>query len=531
MDAELMAKLAKRLTVIEPHEPHNHVDTAQSHYEMPQQLIENHGNADTEDAEAKQQRRGKVQVPSWVVESDGSPRVWNRFRPMPWIPGLGALHGGLPFAASGRSCASSSREAPSIVGQVASRDMSQQSSLPAATAFVGVQPTESDAELLARLRMVEMERDAALHDVEMAEAAAARWRADLEEEAQRLRDLRRSLATELAELRGQGFDRETTPDLSSSAVESSSCELAAAMHEIHSLKVQLYRTTSQKEAMQARLLSLETELEHQESECERLHEQLVLSEQQEAKLRPVEDSERPQLLTRGSGLLEQPVVTPRTGVAPPPAAHFILGDNDDSEEEFLEPHPASTSTAAPDAQVHDLEFAYEYGLEATSKMSVERALHLAEWAARLSSRGSSRESHRHHSKSARTQAEESFKPHLAELESALAVLRSAKRSGSSSRVVSRQGSGFQRRPGLEEFEQPVAQLQQVLARIQSKQEKPVEAVKAEPAKSKKVKKVVDKTGVTKDFTEDIKRLQEVTRMLGLTTGGASSPAACSNGTV
>jgi len=140
---------------------------------------------------------------------------------------------------------------------------------------------------------------------------------------------------------------------------------------------------------------------------------------------------------------------------PPPDARYNLDDG------------------VPEAATSDLEFAYDWGLDLSGRMSVARALELARWAARAAGAGPALEGAAGGSEEATlapdaSNAEDlSFEGPLAELRRALLVL-----SGAAGHRVSGEEAA-QEEADVTSFDEPIANLQLALSRLgQSSQELP-----------------------------------------------------------
>lgn len=262
-------------------------------------------------------------------------------------------------------------------------------------------PSAIEAELCGRLRVAEKERDAALKEVELAEANANARRRELGDEAYRLRQVAQDLSHELAGIReeaalygcllGSVAGSATTASSTASDTRLNSedrKEVATAEHE--NLAAELCNHGAEQRIHGIRLSSLSQELERQRVARAELEDELCASLCNEESLRL-----RLELLRKGGN---EDDISTRLGammrtpwqdveerfavVLAPPQELFVLNDGDttggmDTSDLFDNGQNGSVDGSVVGREVSDLEFAYDWGLQLSGHMSVQRALELA----------------------------------------------------------------------------------------------------------------------------------------------------------
>eukprot|EP00930_Biecheleria_cincta_P061536 TRINITY_DN47103_c0_g1_i1.p1 TRINITY_DN47103_c0_g1~~TRINITY_DN47103_c0_g1_i1.p1 ORF type:complete len:535 (-),score=99.92 TRINITY_DN47103_c0_g1_i1:49-1629(-) len=519
MDPELLSKLTRRLRVIEG------ADAAQSAQVEASELTPRLGPRSKVqvpswiDAEARQEpaphlgRRRKVQVPSWVVDTveatNISPAFSRQVTPSNKSTASSSTARSRCFA-SGRSQAASSQQENTPPSQRCTPSNG------AASGAACSQQEQCEAARRLILRKAQLERDTAQRHVEEAEAAARSWAEDLASEAQRLRH---SLAT----LRGQH----------SAATGQVSClqhrdsigadgwipgapgdQLAPMQRKVQNLGIELFDLEMERGVLQARSDALTAELERQESSCAELLEKVEAKRQAQSEMRAEitnikhasADSASLQAPRRMSSL-------PST-VRPPADERFSL-----------DAHPGMESSMSTDEPKHgeyeaanDLEFAYDWGLELSTKMSIGRALQLARWAAaRGSNSVSGPEDFALVTEGSSINADEqSFEVPLAELQDALSVLQNAsavRRSGASmpaDRKICPEPTD------LSAFQSPIQELQKVLLELGGRGPKLGQVIPAHLASSN------SNQGHCEDLSAFQAPIEDLQKVL-LRLGGGNSP--------
>uniref|UniRef100_A0A7S4Q1U6 Uncharacterized protein n=1 Tax=Alexandrium monilatum TaxID=311494 RepID=A0A7S4Q1U6_9DINO len=351
----------------------------------------------------------------------------------------------------------------------------------------------SGEELKRRLKRAQLERDDAMRAAEAAEVSEASRGGDLETEALRLRQLAATLRAELTAARnevalrrreaaggrerGAGCSQGTVasaesraPAAGGSANRSSSSQRGAALAESQALAEELCGQAQERSALQVRLSSLSAELQRQAAVEQQLQEQLLARRRAEESLQERLEALCAQRATDGGAsegssdeggapaAASSPARRTRPSLSagrtpeqalPPPDARFDLDDG--AAEQAA---PARGSEAAGS----DLEFAYDWGLGLSGRMSVARALELARWAARTAGTAGTPPPQDAEAPS----PDDQFEGPLTQLQGALAVLSEAAARRTAEAVAEGQ-------PPHEDasFDEPIASLQLALSRMTS----------------------------------------------------------------
>lgn len=409
-------------------------------------------------------QRRRVRVPSWV--HDGPEPATEHQRVTPSTQAQTAWN----FMRQG-SCAScdSAKSAPPVPTRSASQ------------------------ELRRKLRRAQRERDHALRAAVAAEAGESERSVELEAEAMRLRETAAALRSELAAARDEVAQRRREAALHApaghggEAASSSSGQRAVALAESQALAEELCGQANERSALQVRLSSLAAELDRQAA-CERhLREELQLRRGNEESLKrrlealstkraasqhisrveeaPPTDGDASPARTAPSASAGSSALRGTPQALPPPDARFDLADG--SPEHAEEEEHAQAAAA-------DLEFAYDWGLDLSSRMSVSRALELARWAAQTSASASAQASDpgEGFSRQATTMSahsEDIYEGPLADLQRALEVLSGA----AARRAAEAPATGSDAQEDAEDtsaFDGPIANLQAALLWMGQSQE-------------------------------------------------------------
>jgi len=344
-------------------------------------------------------QRRKVRVPSWIHDLDSNPCKF-----LPRVPGTPPLGSAFPSSAA----------------------MSQ---------------SACTAELLRKLRMTELERDAVRREALDTEENAAAQTAELEAEAQRLRSLAESLRGQLqqAQQEARGYLDHPAAQSASSTGHTGLAEVGA---ELRHLTAELYELDNERSSLKVKFDSLSAEVDRQRAERSKLEEQLAASEVQEdllqLRLQALQEREYgpaaqqaypPASVHNLSAKPRSPPWEEPRGDASPQAgagaAVFSMMEDASTDAMDTSFHDSAYATSNGDAPgVHDLEFAYDWGLGLSGRMSVERALQLARWAAGAAADGTGSTTASETTPLA-NESDDRFVAPLAELQDALAVLQSA----------------------------------------------------------------------------------------------------------
>ncbi|CAK9116364.1 unnamed protein product, partial [Durusdinium trenchii] len=271
------------------------------------------------------------------------------------------------------------------------------------------QPLSPEVQLERRLQQAEKERDLAEAQVLKAQAAAEHWSSHLASEARRMRDTWAELQMNQDDTASQAKRLRNAGGIKDDAFHGN--ELDQLHHQIRELSIQLFELGQEKSTISVRSVALQAELERQEEDCRQLVADLEASEQLEVQLQS-------ELLAAGTTASGGEVETPSK-----------LSPRDKNEFEVQEV---------------DLEFAYDWGLELSGHMSINRAMRLAQQARQRSI------------KMGKRKIEEDELAHfdvpIADLVDALKVLKAA-----SEEEVPLEDLGS--------FDAPLADLQKVLAEL------------------------------------------------------------------
>ncbi|CAE8635746.1 unnamed protein product [Polarella glacialis] len=514
---ELLAKLSRRLRAVEG-ESAEAAEAARRAQRTPGPLAEAHSapppsrlfqssstwsqssrppSSDNEElvsTQACRGRRRRVRVPSWVV--DASADSVSAFSP--------ELHRQAPWLMT--SGTSSSSSTPTVAGALSSQPGYRRQST---GQWKNIDRTlwsaeQVEADLRSRLEIAKKERDAAERSAENAQAAARSWGDELASEAQRLRELYAKLSGEFHVTESEVNERRgSAGQATSEAHGSAGGQLEAVQRDVRHLGVQLYGLGTSKTSLAVRSGSLEVELQRQIADCADLQQRLEASRASETELEARLEQELLDSIMEDQASLEVIMATPErptstrsplnalgsfatptgSGVLPPASSMFAF---EDSPDELAEGNESDEGSEEAAGQLDDLEFAYDWGLQLSGRMSVERALQLARrWAAgaeggmeAVSTEAESDENGDEQRGSAPKEAaddaaqdEEHFEVPLADLMDALAVLQGASAARAASNETASRRPGEEAMPKAEEvqdtdeFESPVADLQKVLARL------------------------------------------------------------------
>lgn len=259
-----------------------------------------------------------------------------------------------------------------------------------------------------RLRMAEVERDAARRAVARLEAEIAGRSTDLSSEVDRLKSSAEALRQELASARSEAcseelggssaelmrmFWRNKESHTLEARAQSLTLERDRQIADINSLEEKLHASQANLASIRDQLQALET-LEFARSQMQRTKtdngwdeisslpgktEESHGGEESGRQLATGMDLPAPQTPAspqRAAPLTPTSADDERSGMPTlPPASRIFRIDTIDSP-----PRKARRSSRGRQSVGNDLEFDYEWGLELSTKMSIERALHLARWA-------------------------------------------------------------------------------------------------------------------------------------------------------
>eukprot|EP00435_Cladocopium_sp_Y103_P019975 s3455_g4.t2 len=493
MDPELLAKLSLRLRKVEGDsaqmpQPTSSTSSAADLYKTPGKLnasrFSRQSSEETLESanNSPRTRRGnRVRVPDWVVEGAGSstPNVMTpRFRSTASWPG----------AASSSSGPKNGTQ-PSVQGTPEAEE-------------------EAETALEHQLWQMQKERDLAMAQVLKAQASADHWRDQLTTEAVRLKDTWEELRQkeEASErqanrLRCAGGEAEDADD--------SSSQLEQLHHQIRQLGMELFDLGQEKSALSVQSMALAAELERQEEECRQLVGDCEGSQTAQERLQ----SELEEVEVGGLSVVHA-MTSPAGG--------------------------AGTSRQSTGSmQDVDLEFSHDFALDLSGRMSIQRALRLAQHAGRRRpkvTRSSSRP----------LDEDPSFD--IAELMDALKVLqmanaeaklRSPRHQADSmdfsesiaqlQEVVEMLSGGGEKKPTTKEtlpevdFDQSIAELHEVVNLLKGEPSAPKEMSSASKSKDRDL----GGSGIHESYEDSIANLQEVVEILknGAQAAGTAVEAA------
>mmetsp|Transcript_23897 Transcript_23897/g.66426 ORF Transcript_23897/g.66426 Transcript_23897/m.66426 type:complete len:570 (-) Transcript_23897:66-1775(-) len=451
----------------------------------------------------RQVRRGRVRVPDWVVDDGSAPSL--------------KLKG---------STVNSAQCSPIM-----------ETRLPPRRSLGAFELGRSDSttdriqedNLTRRLRALKQERDAAWSDVAAARDCAAQRSAELNAEAAKLRSCARTLQGELDAARQEALSWQCRrADVHDSGE-------ALAQHVAHACELQFFfgARNDQSENFHRQALESETLRLRVESLSDELARQLATRKEIEEKL--TEKCVQIDLLQFQLAILDNEAAASKSPWHRAPHVDNVPALNSTGNEEsyHLDGSFDSTQLEAPvtgrDAVGHDLEFAYEWGLQLSGQMSVKRVLSLARLASQVAKRQDEIPLSRPPpanvfpdavasatsgtAATANADAKRLFLDNgmvlnlegpLAELQGALQVLQEAS---------AFQQKTSQRTPSVEcfdTFDQPIADLQRVLDNLQ---EAP-SAQRQSTRYSGDAAAVIDDARDLRDFEAPIENLQQVLLQLG-----------------
>lgn len=340
----------------------------------------------------------------------------------------------------------------------------------------------------------------------------------MDEEAARLRERAHELRSKLQELRGEASSL-SAPRRSAAASAASGDGVSAIEglnDEAHELAAQMYGVANQRSDLRVRLGGLETEKQYQQADHQLLEEKLLESRHRrralskrlvalcadlEDDLRVREDDvdsfasedaqsgddEDQHLIQQisasgasGGGSLAAAAREEQTTSASCSGSGPSSSDRPGTEYPMHDAwSPEHTRDDPQASQADDLEFAYDWGLELAGRMSVERAMQLANWAAtrcrQADEAKSSGELRVEMASPMRTLSghdadETRFEEPLQELQAALSILQTE-------RAVS--GSAGDEPRDASEFDAPLSELTEALATLSRQASGGAAAAKAE----------------------------------------------------
>mmetsp|Transcript_4844 Transcript_4844/g.13575 ORF Transcript_4844/g.13575 Transcript_4844/m.13575 type:complete len:635 (-) Transcript_4844:66-1970(-) len=263
-----------------------------------------------------------------------------------------------------------------------------------------------EATLRERLCKALCDRDSALQEVAEIRIAVADRSADLDVEVARLRSNAKSVRREIEVAREEMGQCRVGAVNAQGAGTADACAvggrgLSLSLAETEALSTEVSRLATERVALEARINSVETELEWQASSRSRLEEQLVESRRRKESLQVSLDIARACIAAAAN----EPSTTWRR-VKPKNAASHP-GPAEDTGMPFgrtaLDDPAALCDSYSLDAvdcpeadpdkskATKDLEFVYDLGLGLSGQMSVERALEFARWAASAAARSQKRQ--------------------------------------------------------------------------------------------------------------------------------------------
>mmetsp|Transcript_42073 Transcript_42073/g.116210 ORF Transcript_42073/g.116210 Transcript_42073/m.116210 type:complete len:546 (+) Transcript_42073:65-1702(+) len=365
-----------------------------------------------------------------------------------------------------------------------------------------------------RLRALEQERDAAWGEVAAARDSAAKRSVELNAEAAKLRSLAKTLEAERGAARQEALRwrcrRDDAHDRGEALAQDfdRAGELPSLRCDLNDMSEDFQRQVSDTKTLQLRVESLSEELARQHAARKHIEEKLVekcvQTDLLRLQLRMLDDeaaaSKPLRHRSRHAGIV------PALNLPGGQKVYDLAGSFDSTQLE----------ASVRDADGHDLEFAYDWGLQLSGRMSVERALSVARRAAHDYNRPEegllSRQSTASGSPvTADADAREPppdggmqpyFEGPLAELQAALHVLEEA---STSRRKLSQETLSEEY---FDTFDQPIADLQSVLDNLK-------EAPGARRRRtSDSVDAVVANDKDFKDFEAPVENLQQVVLQLG-----------------
>lgn len=523
MDPELLSKLTRRLRVIEG------ADAAQSAQVEALELTPRLGPRSKvqvpswADAEARQEpaphlgRRRKVQVPSWVVDTvesiNISPAFSRQATPSNKSTASSSTARARCFASGFSNSNSNSKVNSQVVCPHEDTPPTQQVT-PSKGAASGAACSQQEQREAARrliLRKAQQERDTAQRHVKEAEAAASSWADGLASEAQRLRHILATLRGEHSAATGQvsSLQHRDSRGADSWIPGTPGDQLAPMQRRVQNLGVELFDLEMERGVLRARSEALAAELERQESNCADLLEKLEVKRQAHSEMRAdIKDLKR---ASAGSACLQAPrrMNSLPSTMLPPADERFSLDAHSGME--------SSMSIEEPKREEHyeanDIEFAYDWGLELSTKMSVGRALQLARWAAARGSKsvGGPEEQVSETAVSSNDADEQSFEVPLADLQDALSVLQKASTARLLEACMPADSKISPDPTDLSAFQAPIQGLQQVLLELGGGRPKLDQAIPAHLARE------ISDQGNCEDlsaFQAPIEDLQKVVLRLG-----------------
>lgn len=337
MDPELLAKLSLRLRKVEGEsaqmpQPMSSTSSAADIHKTPGKLnasrFSRQSSEETLESTANSPRfstrRNRVRVPDWVVEGNGSstPNVMTpRFRSTASWPG-----------------AASSSSGP--------KNGTQPS-----TQVTPEAEEEAETVLEHQLWQMQKERDSAMAQVLKAQASADHWREHLTTEAANLKDTWEDLRQKQEASERQANRLRCAGGATEDADDNSS-QLEQLHHHIRQLGMQLFDLGQEKSALSVQSMALAAELERQEEECRQLVVDCEGSQTAQERLQ----SELEEVEVGGLSVVHA-MTSPAGGAS-------------------------SSRPSTGSMQDVDLEFSHDFALDLSGRMSIQRALRLAQHAGR-----------------------------------------------------------------------------------------------------------------------------------------------------